>query len=268
MSLNSFLPILLNYNNRDYTFYRNILDIFGVILSGGIVAAGYWFGKKADMANHYRDYIRGMVYSWVLAELIVVVGWFLTVDFPKSVFEVAFITGLRGYAFLVPFFSGITLGWLVEEKFTVQPVWSRDILRYVLLIQGAILVQSLIRVFLSKTMLYSGGSVVRFGFYMTILSLSLLPFNLWFLWKMYETGKKVELRGVYGSILFTLWAPRVIVRIIGSVAEMVVIGQMSVVDWLLYLGENLVGVTIGVFGTAFALLCFGYMHVEMLNNIE
>ncbi len=274
MSVNPFLPIILNYITiKDYTFYRNILDIFGIMLSGGIIAAGYWFGKKADMVNHYKDYIRGMVYSWILIELIVGVGWFLTEDFAKSVFEVAFVTGLGGYSFLVPFFSGIALGWLVEEKFTVRPVWSNDILRYVLIFQGAVLVQSLIRVYLSKTMLYSGSPPAAYGLSIEVLSFTLIPFSLWFLWKMFETGKRVELRVEYGSILFTLWAPQLIVSIIGLVANMVVIGQMSGVDWLFNMGKDLVGVTIGVFGNAFALLCFGcihsrYMHVEMLNKIE
>jgi hypothetical protein len=41
--------------DRGYEFYMNILGIFGIILSASVIVAGYWFGKKADMANHYKD---------------------------------------------------------------------------------------------------------------------------------------------------------------------------------------------------------------------
>ena len=274
MSANPFFfPMLLRYYTIvEYTVIRNIIDVIGIILSAIIIVAGYWFGKRADMANHYRDYIRGMVYSWVLVEILVAAGWFLTDDLLKSFFEVATMNGLGGYSYLVPLFSGITLGWLVEEKFTVQPVWSNDILRYVLVYQVAVMVQSLIRVYLSKTMLFTSHQLSTFGFYTMILSFALLPVSLWFLWQMYETGKRVELRAEYGCILFTLWGPRVAVRIIRLLAEMLVIGQMSVAE-LLYLGfEDILGVSVGVFGNAFAILCFGYIHskymnVELLNRL-
>lgn len=271
LSLIAFIPVFMSYNG-DYRFYRNILQLFGTILSVVTVAAGYWYGKKADVAEYYRDYIRVMAYGWILSELLMGVGWFLSEDIVRYVFEVALMRGLSGYSFVLPMFSGIVLGWLIEDKFSVSRVWSQDILRYVLVYQGAVLIQSLISVYLSHT-LQAGASPARFGFYITALSFALTPLRLWFLWKMYQTGKQVELGVVYGSILFTLWTPRAIVMIIGSVLEMLFLSQMSAFDWLFNLAENIVGVTIGVFGSAFALLCFGYihsryMHVEMLKNIE
>ena len=264
LSLIVFTPVLMSYNG-DYRFYRNILQIFGYILSAVTVAAGYWYGKKADMENHYRDYIRIMAYGWIISELLMGVGWFLSDDIVRYVFEVALLRGLSGYSFLLPMFSGMILGWLIDERFSVSRVWSQDILRYVLVYQGAVLVQSLIRVYLAQT-IQAGASPARIGFYITTLSFALIPFSLWFLWKMYQTGKNVELGAVYGSVLFTLWAPRLIFSVINSTLEMILLSQMSAVDWLLNLGEHLVSVSIGVFGSGFAVICFGYIHSRYTHS--
>lgn len=270
---NAFTPIFLHYYTIiEYTDIRKIIDIIGIILSGGIIVAGYRFGKKADVANHYRDYIRGMVYSWILVELIAVAGWFPTDGISKSFISLAITNGLNGYTYLMPFFSGITLGWLIKDRFTIKPVWSDAVLRYVLIYQGAVMVQSLIRVYLMKTMLYSSRQLTTYGFYTMILSFALIPVTLWFLWKMYETGKQVELGTEYGCILFTLWVPRVAVRIIRLLAETLLIGQRSISELLYLMFEDTLGASVAVFGNAFAIICFGYIHsrymnIEMLNRI-
>jgi len=90
--------------------------------------------------------------------------------------------------------------------------------------------------------------------------------------KMFEIGKKVELDIEYGRALFTLWVPRVIVIVITSVANMLV-NQTTVVDWLIYLIEDIIWSPINVFRTPFALLCLGYIHsryrfVEKLERIK
>ncbi len=269
MSIDAFLPIILlsKYTIIEYTIFRNIKDIIGVLLSASIIVAGYWFGKKADLANHYMDFIRAMVYSWILAELLAGVGWVLTDSMFRTFFEAALANGLRGYIYFTPLFSGITLGWLVKERFTVKPVWSEDVLRYVLIYQGALLARSVIGVYLSKTLLYSSHQPVAvYGLYSTVLSLILLPVSLWFLWKMFEAGKQVELGAVYGSILYTLWALSVAGGIIGSIARMVILSQLDAWDLLLVIGKGVLGDSIGVFGNAFAVLCFGYLNSRKVNT--
>jgi len=266
--MNAFLPIIImsRYSIAVVSVFRNIIDIISVIISVGIIVAGYRFGKKKDMANHYMDYTRAMVYSWILVELLAGVGWVLTDSMFRAFFEVALANGLRGYIYLTPLFSGITLGWLVEDRFRIQPVWSEEIFRYVLLYQGALLTQSVIMAYLAKTMLYSNPQTAAYGLYSLILSLVLLPVSLWFIWKIFEAGKRVELRAVYGSILFTLWAPQVAEGIIGSIARAVILNQIDVWDLLLVIGRGLLGDSIGVFGNAFAVLCFGYLHSRKVNN--
>ncbi len=273
-SYRDLLFIILNFrDNNSYEFFKRIFSLFSLIISTLVIVSGFWFGRRVDLSRNYRKYLDSLLIGWVLAEIIIGGLWFFTKDdISRSVYQIAASRGLSGYSILAPLFSGITLGWLVKERPTVRTEWNREVLRYVVIYQGIVLLRSLVSSYLSKTLLYSGRSIQTYGLYSWVSSLVLIPVSLWYMWKMFGIGKKVELGTEYGRILFTLWVPRVVVIAIISVANMIV-NQTTVVDWLIYLIEDIIWSPLSVFRTPFALLCFGYIHsrymfVEKLEKIR
>ena len=261
VSYRGFLFIILNFrDNNSYEFFKRIFSLFSLIISTLVVVSGFWFGRRVDLSRNYRKYLDSLFIGWVSAEIFIAGLWLITKDdISKSVYQVSVVRGLSGYSFLAPLFSGITLGWIVKERPIIRTEWNRGVLRYVVIYQGVVLLRSLVSSYLSSTLLHSGRSVQAYGVYIWVSSLVLIPVNLWYLLKMFEIGKKVELDTEYGRVLFTLWVPRVVVIVITSVANMIVT-QTTVVNWLIYLIEDIILSPIKVFRTPFALLCLGYIH--------
>ncbi|MCW4013486.1 MAG: hypothetical protein NWF07_10920 [Candidatus Bathyarchaeota archaeon] len=267
------LFVILHFrDNNSYDFFRNIFSLFSFIISILVVVSGFWFGRRVDLSRNYRKFLNGLGVSWVLAIVFLGCLWFFTEDMTRAVYEISVMRALTGYSYLAPLFSGITLGWLVKERPTIKTEWNRDILRYVVFYQGALLVRALISNYIAMVYLYRGRNIELYGLFSWTSSLVLVPINLWYLWKMFETGKTVELDNEYGSILFTLWVPRVIVSVLISVTNMVM-HQTPIIDMLINSVEDIIVTSISVFGVAFAVLCLGYIHsrymfVEELERIR
>ena len=269
-----FLFIILNFrDNNSYDFFKKIFSLFSLITSTLVVVSGFWFGRRVDLSRNYRKYLNGLLAGWVLA-IVFLGGLWVFTDYGvfHAIYETSLVHGISGYSYLAPLFSGITLGWLVKERPIIRTEWNREVLRYVGIYQGVVLLTSLVNSYVSKTLLYSGRSVQAYGLYSWVSSLVLIPVNLWYMWKMFEVGKKIELGTEYGRVLFTLWVPRVVVIVITSVANMI-LTQTTVVDWLSYLIEDIIWSPLSVFRTPFALLCLGYIHsryrfVEKVEKIR
>lgn len=274
MGSTSFLRlILLSYSQENYELYKKLLKIITTLVEVGAIASGYWLGKKTDLPHQYRGLINRMGYSWVLAFIVSGIGWYLSDDITQAMFQVAWMQSITGYKFLAPVFSGLVLGWIVEDRFRITPVLSKDILNIVLVYRGVALASTLVGSFLSYMKLQTGYTSKYMGVYMLALSYVLVPVGVWFLWKMYKSGKEIELKSMYGSILYTLGATHLFIRVIGLLANMLATGQLNILDFTFEVIWDIVGISTGVFETGFALLCFGYIHtryrfVEKLENIR
>ena len=255
-----FLRIILTFrNNESYELFKLLFDIFDIIISITVIVSGYMFGRRVDLSRNYRKYINCLLISWVLAAVFFGVLYFFTEDMTKAVYQNTLIQSTTGYNVLAPFFSGMTLGWLVKDRPSIQTTWNKSILNYVLILQGVNLVISMGSSYFQKVFLYSGRSIAAYGLYSQVSSFAYFLVSLWFMWKMYQAGKTVELDREYGSILFTLWAPRVAVLVIQSLIIWYV-QQYSRVDWFFHLAERILLSPIRAFGLHFALLCLGYIH--------
>lgn len=267
----SFLFIILR--DRDsYDFYKRILELFNWIISVTVIVSGFWFGRRVDLSKNYRKYLNGLLISWVISAMFLGILWFFTEDITQAVYQIAATSAMGGYNYLAPLFSGITLGWLIKERPKIRTEWNHSVLRYVVVYQGVVLLRSLVASYLAMVFMYSGRNTSAYSSYSFVLSLVLIPVNLWYLWKMFVVGKEVELDQDYGSILFTLWVPQVVVSVLISVTNML-IHQTAIVDLLINSVEDIIGVSIRVFGVPFALLCLGYIHsrymfVEKLERIR
>jgi hypothetical protein len=261
MGSTSFLRIILiSYSQENYELYRNLLRIITAVVEAGAIASGYWLGKKTDLPHQYRGLLTRMGYSWVLAFIVSGIGWYLSEDIPKAMFQVACMQSITGYKFLAPVFSSIVLGWLIEDRFRISPVLSKDILNIVLLYRGVSLVSTLVGSYLTYMRIQTGYTSKYIGVYMTALSYVLIPVGYWFLWKMYRSGIEIELKSEYGSILYTLGVTQIVIRVIGLLSNMLATGQMNILDFVSELIWDIVGVSTSVFETGFALLCLGYIH--------
>jgi hypothetical protein len=265
--------ILLNYNQENYELYKNLLKIITTLIEVGAIASGYWLGKKTNLPHQYRGLINRMGYSWILAFIVAGIGWYLSEDIPQAMFQVAWMQSITGYKYLAPVFSGLVLGWVVEDRFRITPVLSKDILNIVLVYRGVTLVSTLVGSILSYMRLQTGYTSKYIGVYMLTLSYILVPVAVWFLWKMYKSGSIIELKSMYGSILYTLGITHIVIRVIGLLANMLATGQLNVLDFTFEVIWDIVGISTSIFETGFALLCFGYIHsryrfVEKLEKIR
>ncbi|MCB2172462.1 hypothetical protein KQH65_06980 [archaeon] len=265
--------ILLSYSQENYELYRNLLRIITSVIKVWAIASGYWIGKKTDLSHQYRGLLTRMGYSWVLAFIVSGIGWYLTEGIPQAMFQAACMQSITGYKFLAPVFSGLVLGWLIEDRFTISPVLSKDILNIVLVYRGVALVSTLVGSYLTYMRIQTGYTSKYIGVYMMVLSYVLIPVSYWFLWKMYRSGIEIELKSKYGSILYTLGVTQLVIRVIGLLSNMLATGQVNALDFVPELIWDIVGVSTSVFETGFALLCLGYIHsryrfVEKLERIK
>lgn len=256
----SILIILLDFkDSNSYEMFKKLFNVFHFIISGLLVIAGFWFGRRVNLDKNYRRYINGLAISWALALSFIGILCFFSDDLYRTVYQIAASLGLGGYRYLASLFSGITLGWLVKGRPVISVEWNKDVLRYVSVYQGAVLVRSVGLSYIAAVYLYPGRSIQAFGLYVQVSSLLLTLVNLWYLWKMYNMGKKVELETEYNDILWTLWVPRLVVILITSLANMIA-NQTTFADCLINLVEDIIYSPVNLFETPFALLCFGYIH--------
>jgi hypothetical protein len=252
--------ILLSYNQENYELYENLLKIISTIVKVWAIASGYWLGKKTDLPHQYRGLLTRMGYSWVLAFIVSGIGWYLSDDIPQAMFQAAWMQSITGYKFLAPIFSGLVLGWLVEDRFRICRVLSKDILNIVLVYRGVALVSTLVGSYLTYMRIQTGYTSKYIGVYMMALSYVLIPVSYWFLWKMYRSGVEIELKSEYGSILYTLGVTHLVIRVIGLLSNMLATGQVNILEFIPEFIWDIVSVSTSVFETGFALLCFGYIH--------
>lgn len=259
--INPFLRIiLLDHNLDNYEVYKNLLNSLLTLVKVWAIASSYWLGKKSNLPHQYRGLLTRMGYSWVLAVILSGIGWYLTEDMSQAVFQIAFMYGIAGYKYLAPIFSGLVLGWIVEDRFKINPVFCKEILYSVLVYRGVTLTSTLIGSYLTYMRIHTGYTSEYRGVYMMGLSNILGLVGVWFLWRMFRSGREIELKSEYGSILFTLGLTHIAIKVVGQVSNMIATSQMSAIDLVYGFVKDIIGISTSIFETGFALLCFGYIH--------
>ncbi len=252
---------------RNIEIYGDLIKLIGYGITLLIVRTGYRLGKTTNIENEYMDYVKALGAGWIASLLLLTPSLLSSDETWRQVAQSTLLQStMSGHLTGVKLFSGLVLGWLVDNEFKITRTWYLEIRKPVLVYNGVVLVSTLIRNVLFTVFLGEIGNtnIRSYGVYSTILSLLTYPVWIWYLSQMLSSGRNVDLREDYGSILYTIWVPSVVVMSLiyfsNALITQNVNGLMDLLDFMLTYVLKLVESSLGVFGVAFSLLCFGYVH--------
>ncbi len=254
-------------------FYRDLIQLLGYGITLITILAGYRLGKTSDLENEYMDYVKVLITGWIFSTVLIF-ALFLSPNenIRQNAFGLVLQSASLGSNVCAYIFSGIVLGWLIDDGFKISRTWNLEVRKPVLVYYSIFLVKSLIlQVLFSHFLGQIGNSNIRaYGSYSTLLHGLSYPVWIWYLSKMLSAGRKVDLREDYGSILFTIGGHSVAVMSLISFSQAVfnwdVNGLMDILQFMLSYVLKLIGNILGVFGIAFTLVCFGYLHSKLKLN--
>ncbi len=252
------IPLIGKYTE----YYRFFFDLLYYSLLLVTIFVGYRIGRNADYQSEYKGFIKFMGIGWIVSSLVCIPSY-LFVDSAWRELDVipyVFTVGLNVCAIL---FSSITLGWITRDEINFKREWNPVILRPVLVYNGLLLLRSLAQRVLRHIDLNSSNPAA-ISRSMSVLRWSLLPIWLWYLVRMLSSGRRIDLKEDYGSVIYTFWVSSValltlseLVSIAYYYARFQSLSMLSNLPWTYV--RRLVGSTIGVLALPFALLCYGYI---------
>ena len=136
---------------------------------------------------------------------------------------------------------------------------------------GVLLLRALSQRVLSYTLLNSSNRALSV-WYTTVLSWVVFPFWLWYLVRMLSSGRRIDLKEEYGSVLYTIWVPSVVYSTLSYFAVIVFYylrdPSLSMLEIPVAYGLKFVSSTLGVLGLPFGLLCYGYINSRYRFNAQ
>ena len=158
----------------------------------------------------------------------------------------------------------MTLGTVIRDGIRFKKEWNPVILRPVLVYNGVLLLQSLGQRMKSFILLNSSNRSAPLWIN-TVLGLSVYPFWLWYLFRMYSSGRNIELKEDYGSVLYTILVPTLVYLTLSHLGTMIFYylrdpSLMMLLNLPVAYGLRFVSSTLGILGLPFALLCYGYIN--------
>lgn len=255
-------------------FYREIIKVIWLGVSVGIIYVWFRIGKTADMKYNYKSYLKSMGLSWVIYSIALVPLYFLAEDeLWKSIISMGLMnTVMSGYGIGAIMFSALTLGWLAEKRPVFTKEFHQVIVKPVVIYNGVKVAQSILGDYFFHLMYTTPMKTSTHGLYNTIVGVIVFPVRIWYLAKLLSSGRKIDLKTEYPSILFTLWVPRiariVLTRTSDTLFHYVTHSELpDILNSLYKLTFSVVNSVPGLMGLAFGLICFGYLH-SRYNFIE
>jgi hypothetical protein len=87
---------------------------------------------------------------------------------------------------------------------------------------------------------------------------------VWYVSRMFRSGKDTNLEEDYGSILYTIWLPSIVLSVLTYSAHVLFyyfrMGMNDLFVLPVAYKLNLIAPTLQVFGVPLALLCYGYLN--------
>ena len=262
----SSLHIISQAGNSEYIkIVRDMIQLGGYLITARLLYSGFKWGKRIDIENQYRTFFKAIIGSWFGSILFSAIGWLLVKDdIWKSIFHLMGTQSiLGGYSTGMTVFSGVVLGGLWTDKYRFEREWNRPLLKYVLIVTGLRFVSEMVRTYLWKDYFFHHREALT-TFSWTTAALFWV-FHWWFLFKIFGLGKQVDLIGDYKSILYTLGAPKIVANTITEIFQSVVY-ERTILRSMIEIGFRIIQTSLGVFGTGFAVICFGYYHYRYSRN--
>ncbi len=246
-------------------YYRYIIDLLGYTISLATIYIGYRIGRNMDIKNEYRFVIKYLGAGWIASSLICVPVYIFSDEVWRSMIitSILYVFTLRLNVGAV-LFSSMTLGTVIRDGMRFKKEWNPVILRPVLVYNGVLLLQSLGQRMKSFILLNSSNRSAPLWIN-TVLGLIVYPFWLWYLFRMYSSGRNIELKEDYGSVLYTILVPTLVYLTLSHLGTMIFYylrdpSLMMLLNLPVAYGLRFVSSTLGILGLPFALLCYGYIN--------
>lgn len=257
---NYLIPWIGNYTE----YYMFIFDLLGIILSLIAIFVGYRIGRNTDYKSEYEGFIKFIGIGWIASSLVCVPSYLFVDSAWRELDAIPYVftVGLNVCAIL---FSSITLGWIARDGFQIKREWNPVILRPVLVYNGLLLLRPLLQRTISFIRLNNSNPGAFSSWQMSVIRWSVLPIELWFLVRMLSSGRRIDLKEDYGSVIYTFWVSSValltlseLVSIAYYYARFQSLSMLSNLPWTYV--RRLIWSTHGILGLPFALLCYGYIN--------
>ena len=262
----SSLFIMSRGGNSEYTkIVSDMIELGCYLLRIGIVYFGFKWGKDIEIEEHYRTFFKAIIASWLGSVVFSAIGWLLVQEVIwNSIFQLMVTQSiLSGYTTGMMVFSGVVLAGLWTNKYRFEREWNRPILKYVLIITGLRFVYETVRTYLWADYFKHNMSALTTFSWTTAVALWCV--NWWYLFKLFGVGKKVNLIEDYKTILFTLWATRIVSNMISEIF-LSLIYERTVLKSMIEIVFRMIQSSVSSFGVGFAVLCLGYYHRRYLTE--
>ncbi len=263
----AFFPLFLirrGMASGNMGFYMDLFTLVGFGVTLGTVMVGYRFTRKADIEKEHMQIIKDLGLGWIVSTILVLPVFLSSDEMWRSLAQVTLMrSATSGYVTGAILFSGMVLGWIIEDRFVISRELNMVILKPLVVYHGVKFIERFIMTTLISNSMYGGLNIREIGTYSFIMGLLIYPIWLWYLKRMLSSGKKIDLAEEYGSVLFTLWAASAARMSLSYISNAVLWQSFSgladlpefIINYAIKLAES----TVSVFGLAFALICFGYI---------
>ena len=259
--LRSILPVWLHESNmQNPGFYKTIFYVANFSLSVAAVLIGFLIGRRGAEERKHHDYAVALLVGGALAPVLLgLVSLVSADDTIRTVTQVGSATVLgRVVGFTGKIYTGLALAWLYRGA-PLKPGWVTRIVQLVALIQVWRVSAAVVRAVQFRRMMAGVISAGGLGSYVAALSLVGVLVSLVYFYYLYGAGKAIDMKQRYADVLYSLLVPMVLGGVMVDIIGLYGHGA-AVQDMITSVVWEVVGSTIGVFGTEFAVVSYAYFR--------
>jgi len=260
--LRPMLPVWLHESYmQNLGFYRSIFSVADLLISVAAVLIGFLVGRRGAVERKHYDYAVALLVGGALAPVLLGLVFLVSADdVIRVVTQLGSTTGIGGVVgFTGRMFTGLALAWLYKGGASLKPGWVTSIVRLVALVQVWRVSAAVVRAVLFRRTMAGIITPGWMGIYHAALSLVGTLVSLVYLYYLYGAGKAIDMEQRYADVLYSLLVPMVLggimVELIGLVSY-----EATVQEIITSVAWEVIGSTIGVFGTGFALVSYAYFR--------
>ena len=260
--LRSMLPVWLHESYlRNPGFYRSIFYVAHFSLSVVAVLIGFLVGRRGSVERKHHDYAVALLVGGALAPVLLgLVSLVSADDVIRAVTQVGSATGIGGViGFTGKMYTGLALAWLHRGGAPLKPGWVTSVVRLVALVQVWRVSAAVIRAVLFSRMMAGIINPGGMGIYYTALSLVGALVSFVYFYFLYGAGKAIDMERRYADVLYSLLVPMVLGGV--TVDLIGLVGRGATVQKIITsAASEIIGSTIGVFGSGFAVVSYAYFR--------
>ena len=242
-------------------YVKLILGYSGYAFTAIAVYVGSQVGRYQDVENRYNSYIGVLIAGSFFGFVTLLLPQFTPIN--QDITMMMNRGSLTGMSVIMQYpaqlFSGICIGWFLRDRTITRPSIEKRLVRLLGLYQGWFTVTALIRTLLYMGMVREMTPRTDMGYFMAVTSLATNLVGYVYLNYLYQAGKDLDMEVVLEDVLFTLFVFSVGGRAVRNVID-ILGGSRTIVSAATSMVRYSIGYGFSVFGTGFALTCYGYLR--------